>query len=653
MTILQISGSVIWPYDYDNNVVLLSPNGRYVFRFYFNGCWRKVDIDDLLPTSTNARVLHVVDRSHPGLLWPALLEKAYLKVRGGYDFPGSNSGTDVAVLTGWIPQQVFLHDHNVEPDQLWNELYGSFNRGDNMLTLGTGKLSRREQKHLGLAAEHDYAVLDMQERGTMREVLIKNPWADGEIWKGATRRKPHPNHEYPELPRATDCDEMVPGTFWMDFNSVFQHYENLYVNWNPALFSHRADRHFSWHLPHQRAASSLVDEHPQFVVRADATGEVWLLLNRHFRTGDYTHANNGKNGYISLYLIDSTGTRVLSTNDATIKGPFVDSPNTLLRFDAAKGELYTVVIVQQDLPAGKHNYTASVFSNCPAAIDEAAPRYPHRQSLSAAWTRSTSGGSSDSPNYLTNPQFALTLSSQQRVAFLLRVADDEQDLCLKTNIHVKALIAYSDGRRISRLRSRDIAAHSGDYRRGHAIVEATLSRGSYTIICSTFDKDQLAGFSLGFCSTTSDCTMTKLPAEDSGRLLIVSSPASFETGTDRLLAPLSTNKSTKTIIIARQTPRLANSSLFKLSLEEGQGPYKKTLATSSLDEEDFQSISTGLRLEDMILPPSDRIVGLGGLWLVLERLPQGSNGGHAVEQVQVELLADESITVGSWGVGEG
>lgn len=105
---MQVLSSIFHPYDHDLNRPMISPNGKYILRLHFNGCPRKVVIDDTLPASKSDRALFVMDRLRPCLLWPALLEKAYLKVRGGYDFPGSNSGTDLWVLTGWVPEQLFL-----------------------------------------------------------------------------------------------------------------------------------------------------------------------------------------------------------------------------------------------------------------------------------------------------------------------------------------------------------------------------------------------------------------------------------------------------------------------------------------------------------------------------------------------------------------
>ena len=100
----------IYPYDKHLGKPVVSPNGKYIVRLNFNGCWRKVVIDDRLPVSSTHRLLHVIDRRNPALLWPALLEKAYLKVRGGYDFPGSSSCSDLWAMTGWIPEQVFLQE---------------------------------------------------------------------------------------------------------------------------------------------------------------------------------------------------------------------------------------------------------------------------------------------------------------------------------------------------------------------------------------------------------------------------------------------------------------------------------------------------------------------------------------------------------------
>lgn len=98
----------MYPYDHSIMKPAQSPNGKHIFKLNFNGCFRKVVIDDRLPASRTMRSLHVLDRNNPGLLWPALLEKAYLKIMGGYDFPGSNSGTDIWILAGWIPEQLFL-----------------------------------------------------------------------------------------------------------------------------------------------------------------------------------------------------------------------------------------------------------------------------------------------------------------------------------------------------------------------------------------------------------------------------------------------------------------------------------------------------------------------------------------------------------------
>lgn len=105
----DLFSSIFHPWDEERDRPATSPSGQYVLRYYFNGTYRRVTIDDRLPISASERRLFVIDRNDDRLLWPALVEKAYLKIRGGYDFPGSNSGTDVWILTGWIPEQLFLH----------------------------------------------------------------------------------------------------------------------------------------------------------------------------------------------------------------------------------------------------------------------------------------------------------------------------------------------------------------------------------------------------------------------------------------------------------------------------------------------------------------------------------------------------------------
>ncbi|KAI5305784.1 hypothetical protein KEM56_003339, partial [Ascosphaera pollenicola] len=218
----------LFPRDETTHLPILSNSGKYILRLYFNGCYRKITIDDRLPTcvSTSTTTIHVIDRNNPSLLWPCLIEKGYLKIRGGYDFPGSNSGTDLWVLTGWIPEQIFLHDEesDLSMDEVWDRAFEAWEKGEILVTIGTGDLAEEVEREIGLIGMHDYSVLDMRERDGRREMLVKNPWASGVTWRGLISSGYAGSGGTLEgdmaglhLDEKTNEDlSLAPGTFWMD-----------------------------------------------------------------------------------------------------------------------------------------------------------------------------------------------------------------------------------------------------------------------------------------------------------------------------------------------------------------------------------------------------------------------------------------------------
>lgn len=618
---------------------------------HFNGCYRKVVIDDRMPSSRSPRSIHVIDRNNPALLWPALVEKAYLKIRGGYDFPGSNSGTDLWILTGWIPEQIFLHHEGVMSDQLWERLFNAFNHGDVLITIGTGQLSEQEEKELGLIGVHDYAVLDIKETDCRRKLFVKNPWAAGVTWKCT---------DEPEVSSISDKNlagvpshqpQLSPGTFWMEFDTALQHFENLYLNWNPRLFAYRQDTHFNWDLRASRSSSGSFAENPQYAVTSESGGPVWLLLSKHFKTGDYGASGNellnqtahhDGCGFISIYIFKK-GRRVFLSDGALQRGPYVDSPNTLMRLEMPPNTTYTVVASEQSLPKANYSFTLSGFSMTPLSIYPASVRYNNSQRFHAAWTFSTAGGNADSEGYPSNPQFRIEVPGTCDMAVLLEPEDTE----FATN----AKIVWSNGERVSAVRSRDIVSDSGSYRRGCALAEGdNIIRGVYTIVCSTFAPDQLGRFSLKI-NTTIPCITNPLPAEGAGRLSIKSELGTFPPGADRIFAPLTASRLTRLKLIGRlKGSRIGNktvgSSPILMTLEQGREPYKEVLAVSN--EGEFSDSVAGVRIESFDLQPGGD--HRGGVWLVVERV--ASPGGQVEDTIEVEVLSEERLTIGPWSLSD-
>lgn len=103
---------------------VFNPMGKYIVKLVFNGVPRKVVSDHRILVTSSMKPLTTFSRNM-GELWPILLEKAFLKVHGGYSYDGGNGGQDTYSLTGWIPESIRLSEEK-NADAVWSKLYGAF-----------------------------------------------------------------------------------------------------------------------------------------------------------------------------------------------------------------------------------------------------------------------------------------------------------------------------------------------------------------------------------------------------------------------------------------------------------------------------------------------------------------------------------------------
>ncbi|TMS10753.1 Calpain-7 [Larimichthys crocea] len=340
-----------------------NPCGKYMVKLHINGVPRKVIIDDYLPVDRNGELLCSYS-SNRNELWVSLIEKAYMKVMGGYDFPGSNSNIDLHALTGWIPERIAMHSDNqsFSKDDTFRMLFQRFHRGDVLITTATGVMTEEEGERWGLVPTHAYAVLDIRDYKGMRFLQLKNPWSHLR-WKGRYSERDEKNWT-PELLKYLNFDPKTAQNSWDGKQGPVKDVYSLANN-------------------------------PQYKleVQCPAGGAaVWVLLTRHITDKD-DFAQNRE--FITLVVYKTDGKKVYYPADPPpyIDGIRINSPHylTKMRLTSAGTHTFTLVVSQYE-KQNTINYTLRVYSGCKFTFSKILNPFTHTKRINGQWKGVSAGG---------------------------------------------------------------------------------------------------------------------------------------------------------------------------------------------------------------------------------------------------------------------
>jgi calpain-7 len=470
----------LYPQDKNGNPKY-NPWGKYTVKLHINGVDRKVTIDDALPVDSNNNLLCSYSKT-PGELWVSLFEKAFLKVMGGYNFPGSNGGTDLHYLTGWIPERVSLKDDSKDGDGLdryWERIFSGHNYGDCLVTCGTSALSNELADKLGLVPSHAYAILRVENVGKLRLMQLKNPWAH-RSWNGKYSAQDLESWT-PQLQQHLQFDPLKAqkrddGIFWIDWESFIKYWDCIYLNWNPNLFKQRTSVHAVWPVD-VGPVNDYVDmgANPQYRLKVPKKGTtVWVLLTKHLTEIKSLE----KDDWITLHVYsNSGGKRVYYPHDPFMKGVYMNSPFYLQRWETEKENASYTLVVSQYKKSKDLYFTVDVYCTGEFKMaDLIRPKYT--KTITLQYTQKNSGGSANSSEYWFNPQYRVTIpGGTSLVNFQMKGPEFVQ---------VNLMLFESNGEKVESF-STQRKADSGSYRNAFCYFEIEKpTPGEYTLIPSTW-----------------------------------------------------------------------------------------------------------------------------------------------------------------------
>ncbi|KAG7876157.1 hypothetical protein KL938_004829 [Ogataea parapolymorpha] len=428
-----------------------SNSSRFALTLEFNGCKRVVWTDSSLPADQSR---YVKSSTNPDLLWPAIVEKAYLQIHNAShlsDFRGSNIGIDTYILTGYVPEYVDIDD--LTKDQM-EHIAQKHNTADLVLGIGTSNLSPEECRRFNLAPNHDYSVLSIKKDDSAQygyKLYLKNPWNLAN--------------------RDIEILDLYP------FNV-------LYLNWKLNDFLK-----ITKHVIYKDALGAI--EYPQFSLQNHShPNMVYILIERHLNQPDT---------YLRAEWFDTQGEKLWTLTDAKriSKSPTNKSRFVLSKLRLNPGQRVTGVLAANITSSIR--YSVHFFSEHKLTIARPSFKYKYIQEVLDQWTPMTAGGSWLYPSYIDNPQFEIT------------GALGRTEIGLFSNSVANVLLFETSERFLTKFDERTLVGGQRlEYDQSGFIFKTSLNANSrYIAIVSTKDPSTLGPFKL-IVNSESPLTMTRL-----------------------------------------------------------------------------------------------------------------------------------------------
>ncbi|QRW25354.1 hypothetical protein RhiXN_07303 [Rhizoctonia solani] len=387
-----------------------------------------------------------------GPIMACIAGKAYMKLMGGYDFPGSNSSIDLHAITSWIPEHMYLNGNDFQREKSWKRIYDGFINGKALLTLGTGETVTSEDRWKDiLIAAHNYAIVGLEDDGTTQNLKVLNPWRRTDASQGGgclpfrgACIKPSLPFEAGGLPRAdqvpnkirikdTPSDEIISLIAARDGSgpetgytlSIYSHAKIEIEAITKVLgYIKTAKGNFTSKSAGGNASLPTFMNNPQYRVRigngteGGSRGRVPVKLT----------VEGARTLPLNMKLVWSGGKRV---SDVVAGDVILDSGAYNFGLACTEGEVqsgdYTLVL--SSFRAGQQGEYA-LRVECDASVEisllppEGAGMF--HKTVKGAWDAASAMGGPSSGKYEHNPTFEIAVSSPTQVSARLQIISKQQ-----------------------------------------------------------------------------------------------------------------------------------------------------------------------------------------------------------------------------------